>query len=91
MKKTDLSCGQGRILKLASRARIAGVDAMFGVEKMDGNGEKEEDKEKNDVEVLFVSPGHRIPRGINIREKWGECQILSLIGHFYFSDKKTVG
>ena len=64
---------------MTGRTRIAGVDAVFGVEKINGSGEREEDEEKSDVELLLVSPGHGIPRAINIREKQRECQILSVI------------
>ena len=80
VKEAYLCCGQGGILEVTGRTGIVGVEAVFGMEKIDGSGEKEEDKEKNDIELFFISLGHRIPRGIHIMEKRIECQILSMIG-----------
>jgi hypothetical protein len=49
---------------MTSRTRIAGIDAVFGVEKIDGSDEEEENEEKSDVELLLIFPGHEIPRAL---------------------------
>ncbi len=75
MEEIDLSRSQSGILKLAGRARVAPLKAVFGMEIVDGKDESKEDEEKGEVEILPVSPGHRIPSANNIRERGRKSQI----------------
>jgi hypothetical protein len=81
MEEIDLSRGQSGILKLAGRARIAPLKAVFSVEIVDGKDESKEDEEKDEVERLTVSPGHRIPCANTIRERGRKSQIQNWISN----------
>ena len=61
MEEIDLSCCKGGILELTGRTGVTPLQSIFGVGVVDGKDESKEDKKKSDVEVLSVSPGHRIP------------------------------
>lgn len=79
MKEDNLGCHQGGILKMTGGTRITGVDGVFVVKEIDGNGEKEEDKKKSNIEMLSISPGHRIPETNNIRNLSRKSQIKTHI------------
>jgi hypothetical protein len=76
MEKVDDGRSQGGILELTCGTKIAAFYGIFGMEIVDGKGEKQKDGEKCDIEVRSVSSGHRIPSGITISEKKGKSQRL---------------
>jgi hypothetical protein len=41
-EEIDLACGQSGVLKMAGRTGIAGLQGIFGVEKIDKEREKQE-------------------------------------------------
>lgn len=61
MEEIDLRCSKSGILELTGRTRVAPLQGVFGVDVVDGKDKSEENEKESNVEILSISPGHRIP------------------------------
>jgi hypothetical protein len=58
MKKIDLICGQGGVLKLAGRTGIAALNGVFGMKKMNEKRQEKKNSQKSDLGYDFSLSFH---------------------------------